>query len=331
MPILNTPACYYPFRSGQFSVTAGLYSLGQDFGNGEQDAKAFQLDRNWQNYRIAKLSARGERYDKYVCQAQFDGELRRESILWFAHRLAADNPSHFSLARSTTNTLELHCVLSGEHISLSADGDLLAVRNDNTQSNPPKPPYQDAWDALACQAQEDIAVVQAPANAPDRLAALHLCFPNHWAPQAKIGKSFLAVHHPVADFERIASAAPHLLANAISKGPFVRFAWGLATDTRLNHHPDPPAAYPDPSRWNGRAFDPAQPELYVRVERQTLSGLPKASAFVFTIRTYFLDVTQFSPEDRRTLNDALSSMSEAVKRYKGLNETASMISDWLTL
>lgn len=330
MPISNAPARYYPFRSGQFSVTAGLYSLGQDFGNAEQDAKAFQLDREWQNFHSAKLAARSEHIEKYVCQAQFDGPLRRESILWLAHRLAADNPDFFSLTKSTTNTLTLRCVLSGEVISLSKDGDLLAVEHDS-QATSQYPRYTDAWDALACQAQEDIAVVHVPTNAPDRLAALHLCFPNHWSPQIKIGKSFLAVHQPVADFDRIAGAAPHLLANAISKGPFVRFAWGLATDARLNHHPDPPKDDPDPTRWNGRAFDPKKPELYVRVERQTLNGLPQANGFVFTIRTYFLDVKQLSPEDRRSLNDAVISMSDSVKRYKGLNETAHAICDWLTL
>jgi hypothetical protein len=66
----------------------------------------------------------------------------------------------------------------------------------------------------------------------------------------------------------------------------VRFAWGLSTDTPLNHHPEPPMNIL-PLQWQGRNFDPNNPRLYLRIERQVIWGLPKYEAVLFVIRTYF--------------------------------------------
>jgi hypothetical protein len=102
--------------------------------------------------------------------------------------------------------------------------------------------YVSLFDALCCQVQEDIAVCQLNRN-EDWLAAIHLCAPNHWAPQDKIGKPFNKVHAPVADMEKINASYRKMFDSLVHKGPFTRFAWGIATDTRLNHHPvAPPGA-----------------------------------------------------------------------------------------
>lgn len=321
------PAAYYPFRGGQYKVAAGLYALGQDFGNGLQDRLVFQFDREWPDYREAKLAARAESLTKYVCSAGFDGPLKREVTLWLINNLSHQHHAQFE-PHSSPGELSLGCRLSHETLHFSPDGDL---RRADTGSHACAidPLYSDAWDALACQVQEDIAVVHAPTDGEEKLVALHLCFPNHWAAQDKIGKPFLNIHRPVADFDHIARSSGALLRNAINKGPFVRFAWGLATDTRLNHHPHPPADFPADGAWHGRHFDPTQPELYVRVERQTLTGLPQVDAFVFTIRTYFINVATLGNDDRRALRDAVASMSEAVLRYKGIDRYRDKVIAWL--
>jgi hypothetical protein len=98
----------------------------------------------------------------------------------------------------------------------------------------------------------------------------------------------------------------------------VRFAWGLSTDMRLNHHPEAPADH-DPLDWEGRAFDPAKPKLFVRTERQTLTGVPQVQAVLFTIRTYFEDVQSLTQAQQNQLHDAIESMSHDTLRYKGLH------------
>lgn len=102
----------------------------------------------------------------------------------------------------------------------------------------------------------------------------------------------------------------------------MRFAWGLAADDRLNHHPQPPPDV-DAQAWRGRdyaALIAAGAPLFVRVERQTLTGLPEIEAFVFTIRTYHYDVRELREDARKGLYDAIATMDETSARYKGLWE-----------
>src|SRR5690606_12959336 len=149
--------------------------------------------------------------------------------------------------------------------------------------NPPTPPYRDLFDALASQVQEDLSVWKRDTTTtmPDPqagtgefprewMAAIHLCYANHWGAEEKIGRTFNHVHKPVAGFQKLAQAAPGLVEMMVSKGPFVRFAWGVATDRELNHHPK--------NEFQGRQFDPAKPELQLRIERQTLTSFPEVGA-----------------------------------------------------
>jgi len=108
-----------------------------------------------------------------------------------------------------------------------------------------------------------------------------------------------------------------MLVTAVQKGPFFRFAWGLATDTRLNHHPDPRPGF-DPAAWQGRSVLAEGGQLYLRVERQTINGLPACNAFLFTIRTYFYTIDELTATEKKALVMAVESMSPESLEYKGL-------------
>ncbi|KAG7193076.1 uncharacterized protein KQ657_001193 [Scheffersomyces spartinae] len=60
--------------------------------------------------------------------------------------------------------------------------------------------------------------------------------------------------------------------------------------------------------------------IYFRSERQSLRRLPKSGAIAFTIRTYFLPVTEMVKEPfiPRRLFDAISSWEPDVQEYRGL-------------
>jgi hypothetical protein len=102
----------------------------------------------------------------------------------------------------------------------------------------------------------------------------------------------------------------------------VRFVWGVETDARLNHHPEPPPGVSE-SDWQGRAFGtPEAPSpFFLRVERQALWGLPEVSTTVFTIRVSFIEGQEIlaHPEERARLRAALLSMSPEARRYKGVD------------
>jgi dimethylamine monooxygenase subunit A len=121
---------------------------------------------------------------------------------------------------------------------------------------------------------------------------------------------------------------PKLLETLVTKGPFTRLAWGIATDNRLNHHPEPPPGQ-QAQAWPGRRRGPGTSELFVRVERQNLLGLPEVHAFLFTIRTYFYALASLDAAEQAALLRAVESMSPAALQYKGLTGQVARLREML--
>lgn len=314
--------CYFPLQKGRYEVTPGLHVLGTDFGNGRNDKLIFQIDANFLHYREQKLTARKERLEKYYCAGTLEPDKKSYITRFIMHQLCKEHPILFR-HQLQNNHHQLLCRITGDTLIFDQNFILLTPLPDSNG-------YVDCLDGLAMQVQEDIALVEIPDRGNDRITALHLCFPNHWAAEEKVGQSFLSSHAPVPGMAKIKQHAVQLLDNLLNRGPFVRFAWGLATDERLNHHPIAPD-YAKTEQWQGRLFDPANPELYLRVERQVIQGLPAINTLLFTIRTYFYDVANLkrSPEKRQALQSALQSMSAAILHYKGLTQNLPLILDWL--
>ena len=126
-------------------------------------------------------------------------------------------------------------------------------------------------DALAAQIQSDIVVISRNENGDNWMSAIHLCYPNHWAAEEKIGQDFATVHLPVAGIEKINQRSKAIVNTMIARKPMVRFAWGLSTDTRLNHHPQAPNNIAS-NEWHGRNFDRDNHRIFIRIERQEKWG-----------------------------------------------------------
>ena len=318
---LPPPVHYLPVDP-RFEFKVGLRRLGNDLGHGEIDARVFQIDTQWPAYRAAKLAARSERLAKYVCRSSaLSAPAQRQVTARLLRQLTEEYPQWFR-REDDGGGQRVACGLAGE--ILHFDADLQLTRAEGAQAV--DPPYQDGLDALLCQVQEDLAFVSVYA-AGERLTYLHLCHANHWAGEDKLDRGFEAMHGPVPGFERIARQSGRLMDALTTQGPFVRFAWGVATDARLNHHPEPPPGW-DAGEWRGRRFDADAPALYLRVERQVTMGLPEVPGFVFTIRTYLRDVQELDGRSRQTLAAALASMDEATAGYKGLEQRGALI-EWL--
>jgi hypothetical protein len=284
---LPAPPLYFPLRHGRYDIAPGLNRFGKDLDGGEFDRYLFQIDRTYPGFLTAKLASRAEDFGKYVV----------------AHDLAPatlEAINDFIIVR-----------LAAEHPHLAAHFNAAATRG------------FDRFDALACQVQEDLAIVS---TAPDRghwLSAAHICFPNGWAPAEKVGHSFAAVHEPVAgmaDMNRRGEEFVNIMTRATDG--LVRFAWGVAFDDRLNHHPDKPRT----------PFDPANPKAFLRVERQTIWGFPARGAALFTIRTYLYDLNDLRGDlaTRDSLVAALLSMSPESRAYKGLAGHFDPLVQWLS-
>ncbi|HIK08476.1 MAG TPA: DUF3445 domain-containing protein [Trichormus sp. M33_DOE_039] len=337
---LNSPACYFPLMNGRYEVKPGMMAFGSCFGNGEADQQVFQIDKNFADYRQAKLLARAERLSKYYQTYNYSQTVagamgyappflrnapRTAIARLIVERLTQEHPQYFNYQKSTANTFIFYSRLTNEKLYLDADWQLQRV-----EGSAVSPAYASTLDALAAQIQEDITVICCGKDGHNWLSAIHLCYPNHWSAEEKIGKDFATIHTPVAGIEKINRRADAIVNTMIYRQPMVRFAWGLSTDIRLNHHPEPPPGLLV-SQWQGRSFDPQNPQLYLRIERQVIWGLPEYETALFTIRTYFRDCN-FLKQDSRLrvkLCAAIESMSPESLIYKGLADSKASILDWL--
>jgi hypothetical protein len=283
------------------------------------DSRLFQIDRDFARFQENTVAARGERLEKYVClDPDFDA-VASEVCRYILNRLLVEYPAYFEWEPARDGAGVFRCRLTKERLSFDRESGLVNVES----LEPPIPLYRNAFDALMSQVPEDIAVVTLPEGKPDKNAALHVTAPSHWAPEEKIGTSFLQTHAPVPHFERIAAASASLLESvrARSKG-VVRFNWGIEFTDRLNLHPEPPPGS-DGEEWNRRRIQPLDEcPVYLRVERQVLVPLNEARALLFAIRIYVQPVTQLSPGERDAVRATLLSMPETSRLYKGLSPGA---------
>jgi dimethylamine monooxygenase subunit A len=289
---------YLHFLDGGYSTAPGLTAMGKV---APEEQFVFQIDEQYDDFIENKRRCRRERLNKYYLEEKFYPETAAAVNRLLVHRLGVEYPGQFR----PQGPCVLHNKRTGEMIRWGDDW--INVQDGR---------YTSLFDALCSQVPEDIAVCQLERTS-DWLAAIHLSSPNHWAAGDKIGKPFGEVHGPVPGMEKLNQHYFKMLDTAVRKGPFIRFAWGIATDKRLNHHPDAPPGT-DPGYWQGRRVGDSNEPIYLRVERQVIVGLPECDAFVFTIRTYFYGIDDLASDEKKALLSAVENMSPQSLAYKGL-------------
>ena len=165
------------------------------------------------------------------------------------------------------------------------------------------------------QCQEDV-VVMLPTTAGHILGAGSVCFPSSWRLVDKIGKPMAQVHAPVPGFQdgtRPARMIERLFTHMRPTQPMVRMNWSIVETNEL-HTPNA----------HERSIDIQQnwQSLWLRVERQTLSKLPKSQAVLFTIRIFLEPLAAFKAMANDQRWDAfltqIATMTAAQKDYKGI-------------
>lgn len=302
---------YLPFLTGKYTTGPALVLMERAVN--AEDSKIFQIDDDYQYYLQNKRDCRTEDIHKYYCE-KILWKKTAVSVNWYIiQRLIKDYPENFLLEK-IDGLWQLTNKKTGDEFRWNSENELMTGSV-----------YLSLFDALCNQVQEDVAICQINRD-EDWLAAIHLCSPNHWAPQDKIGRPFNEVHAPVADMEKTNKHYKKMFETLVHKGPYTRFAWGIASDTRLNHHPIPPAGINE-NEWRGRKAGEAT--YYIRTERQNIIGFPAENAFLFTIRTYFYDMDSLEPFEKAALLYALADMSAASLEYKGLTDKVEAIKEKL--
>lgn len=162
----------------------------------------------------------------------------------------------------------------------------------------------DDFDYEAMRLPEDFVVMQLDKEGVPRAQLIHLHHPNGWSADGYIGKNFSEIHEDVlhrngkAVLPQANKMASHFCKHG---GQFERVgAISFRVSPELNRHPNIPST--------GGEIDIENSPLYMRFERQTITGLPEINAFMFTIKTYFCDV--YKPERREDMIKAFSSVHE---------------------
>lgn len=176
-------------------------------------------------------------------------------------------------------------------------------------------PIEHALLSAGQRCQEDLVLMMLT-DAGHVLAAGHVSFPSSWRLVEKIGKPMAQVHAPVPDFQegtRTASMIERMFTKMRPSQPMVRMNWSLhSTDAlRLPNSHDTPVD-----------FHADGPALTLRIERQTLSKLPKTGAVLFTIRIFIEPLIKLKQHtDERHwggLLRHLNSLNDDQKSYKGI-------------
>src|SRR5450432_807425 len=300
---------YLPFLDGKYSTAPALNAMSK--AENIKDHFIFQLDEQYDTYISNKITCRKEDIHKYYMEAELYDSTITNVNRQIVKQFITEYPAVFTFLTEKQHSI-LHNTKTGE--CLQWNDDWVKIEHDV---------YISLFDALCCQVQEDIAICQLDDDR-DWLAAIHLSSPNHWAPSQKIGRPFSSVHEIVPGMEKLNQQYFKMLVTAVQKGPFYRFAWGIATDTRLNHHPVTPPGM-DPIYWQGRKVEADDNKIYLRVERQTITGIPSCNAFLFTIRTYFYDIDELTADEKKALFLAIKGMSPQSLEYKGLTDKVEIL------
>jgi hypothetical protein len=175
--------------------------------------------------------------------------------------------------------------------------------------------------------QEDLCIIQSDADAP-RFTAAVLCFPSRWRLHEKLGRPLAAVHGPVPFYaERLATPVNRFMAKVKTDHIASRLNWSVLDD---------PAMYQPGGKWREAANTAITPDnageaLYLRVERQTLTRLPRTDAVLFGIRvhSYQLGAAIRRPAVAARLAEAVRALPEATQHYKSLKAFGPALLAWL--
>ncbi|NNE23550.1 MAG: DUF3445 domain-containing protein [Rhizobiales bacterium] len=185
---------------------------------------------------------------------------------------------------------------------------------------------------LAARLIQDDLVLMRSSEGRHRLVAAVLCFPSGWSLKEKFGQAMADVHGPVPGFgpgSRNALLIERIFSNLKPGQPVERYNWSLFDEPRLYY---PTTDHAGKSLVNAKG----QVSAWIRIERQTLSKLPRSGDVLFTIKICNdpLGVLKRHP-DGATLAASMRKQIEDLDAqqlaYKGLTDVHEEVRRELTL
>lgn len=198
-------------------------------------------------------------------------------------------------------------------------------------------PY-DPLDWVGRQVQEDLTLLAGDdwSAGPVRLVVGQLCFGNGWCLDEKLGMPFWEIHAPIVPIvEPMLRAADTFMERLPAGRPVWRLNWSVKSSDQLdmtNRH-TPALNQQLTDRLPTLTPDLIGDGLYLRIERQTLTRLPRSGAVLFGIHTYqnrLADELASRPDGAARLLRVFSTAPPALLDYKGMTPFMPTLLTYLT-
>lgn len=299
---------YFPFDNDTFKMTMGVKAL-HDNSLIEVDSETYREELALKNELLS------DEYDQYF-QAPPETELFQwEVVELLLKNMARRYPQYFELIVDGNRWMWRNRLLDDETRFVLGESDSL-----------PLPPL----DWLGRQVQEDLLILSGEAADGMQLVAGHLCFPNAWCLDDKMGKSFLGIHHEVPLFAEYMGRSSYLLLERLKPGrPVWRVNWSIKATSRLNLVPRFFSEEQQACRYF--TVENIGERSFLRIERQTLSRLPGTGGILFTIRTYQIPVMSVveNADNARRIASVVRTMPEELLVYKGMAPFVDVLLEYL--
>jgi hypothetical protein len=262
-----------------------------------------------EDYRFSLRFGRGTFGDFFRPTAQHDKLLNQRR-----HWLKTDAPTYAALLPDGIPLLEETIELGRAEQTLPEEFRSPAASED---------PWACFLD-LGAAWEPDFLLLKPDAAGRMILAGGCVCFPSSWSLAEKIGHPMEMIHGVVPGLNAaIGNQIEGFLKKLRPGVAWLRANWGLSRSAELNQHPERKLPRLDATV--------GMDEIWVRVERQMLTALPKTQGVLFAIRIVMHPLAEIQ-RDRQLaprLARALETMPGPMAEYKGLASARAAIVSFL--
>ncbi|AUD06397.1 heme-dependent oxidative N-demethylase family protein [Spirosoma pollinicola] len=291
---------YFPFGQ-QFNDKMGTYPFGEN-------DPLIDVDDNYPAELLLKRALLSERPDYYYQTLPGCETAQWEALELILTTLAQTKPDQFTLHKEQTTWHWNNHLLNEKTDFIPGDSSTL-----------PTDPLN--WAGL--QVQEDLLLL---AGEDASLVAGHLCFANDWCLDEKLGLPFWQIHAPIIPIvEPMMRAAQKSLERLPVGRPVWRLNWSVKVTDQLDmtsrHLPALKQALAEQLPY--LTPNTIGNQLFIRVERQTLTRLPRSGAILFGIHTYqnrLANEVNSRPGGAAHMANVFSTTPPAMLDYKSMTD-----------
>lgn len=290
---------YFPIYDGMQESSSKINKLPH---YGDDRDKIFQFDDDYTLVKMAKIHS--------TCRPEenirFTGQVNLEPVnRYIAETVAREYPERFTFTDH------------GDKWFLEyKDGKPIT---DNMEELPdPERTFQQLAEVI----QEDLIVVTDRGDGTDFVSAIYLSQPSDWGANHAIGKSFEEIHKNIPRIEKIIPNSNRLVRMMInSPYSFERIgAVNFRDGKYVRRHQDHATSV---------IFDPRNPELFLRYERQTTKGFPEINSFLLTVKAYFENCDNEDPRKRQAIVRAFEENNPKANAANFINKNRTAVLKWL--